>query len=372
MKIIIDLSFSLHGGSKSHAYGFLDFFQNSKEIDKVIIFSSFVNKPALQKYEKHAKIKIIFVKFLPPLIVFRLLWQQFVLPFHILKHGECWLFSPGNISPFVKLNLLSQVVVWVATVGPFCDEIFSKLGFRRKVVFYVNRMFMWVSILTADRVIHESDFSHRLLSNIGDERKHFTILAGKPDILARPGKFWLNQNGPIILVSHLYPYKYIEFVIQQFSLSCKALGGVELHIYGSFPDLKYKQTLLKTISEYKVEDRVHLKGSIPFGELIDVYVSCRFMIFSSLCESSGYALIEALSLGVPILASDRTAVPFTCAEGVCYFSYEDNSLSDSLNTWVNSSGVCADWSRRAYQRSRQLPSYRQAGKSFINVLNESL
>lgn len=370
MKIVFDLSFNLHGGSASHAKGFIQFFARSSEVEQLIVYSALSNRFQLEEFLDNPKVKIIFLKIWSPVLPFRICWQQLILPILLCNYGRCYLFSPGNISPFFKLNPFAKVVVWVATIGPFCKDVYARLDWRKKILFFLNRMFMSISMFTADHVIHESEFSHKLLSCFGSRRKHSVILAGKPNVLNGSTCTWSNRDGSIVLVSHLYPYKFVEFVIQQFSLSTKANSDIELHIYGGFPDINYKNKLENLIAQKQLGDRVFLKGQVTFDELVEVYVSCRFMIFSSLCESSGYTLIEAMSLGVPILASDRTAIPYTCGKGVAYFSYDDNSLSLLIKEWIVNPDVRYFWSKRALERAEQLPSFFQAGERFLHLLKK--
>ena len=58
---------------------------------------------------------------------------------------------------------------------------------------------------------------------------------------------------------------------------------------------------------------VHLAG-LTTAELQALYARARCVLFLSLAEGFGLPLIEAMAMGTPVVASNRTAIPETCGD----------------------------------------------------------
>jgi glycosyltransferase involved in cell wall biosynthesis len=70
-------------------------------------------------------------------------------------------------------------------------------------------------------------------------------------------------------------------------------------------------------------DRLHLLGPVPYRELPALYQQADAFVFPSLIESFGHPLVEAMASGIPIAASNVTALPEICNDAAVYFNPED-------------------------------------------------
>ncbi len=86
-------------------------------------------------------------------------------------------------------------------------------------------------------------------------------------------------------------------------------------------------------------------------DLTEVYDAAHILVHPSYYEGFGLPLIEAMSRGLPVVASRSTAVPEVVGDGGALLDPSDPA------TWVSwirqrvSAGDYADWSRRAWERS---------------------
>ena len=113
-------------------------------------------------------------------------------------------------------------------------------------------------------------------------------------------------------------------------------NNVKLYIVGN-PNVKeYYHYLLNIVKDLGLNKEVIFTGEVNKKKLKTFYSTCRLFVYSSLCESSGFALTEAMSCGSPILASNRTAIPYTCAEAAIYFDPENiEQLSSKIQLMLN-------------------------------------
>jgi glycosyltransferase involved in cell wall biosynthesis len=81
--------------------------------------------------------------------------------------------------------------------------------------------------------------------------------------------------------------------------------------------------LKKAISNLNVADRVHVLGYIPGEELTVVFALATLFCFPSFAEGFGLPPLEAMASGVPVIVSNRTAVPEVCGAAASYMDPDD-------------------------------------------------
>ncbi len=94
-------------------------------------------------------------------------------------------------------------------------------------------------------------------------------------------------------------------------MSEKERSGIHLDIVGDLSYKKYYKRLLSLVHLYGLEDVVTFVGRISDEELKSYYSRAYCFVFPSLLEGYGMVLIEAMSYGLPVIAFDNSAIPFT-------------------------------------------------------------
>ncbi|WP_029037690.1 glycosyltransferase family 4 protein [Salinimicrobium xinjiangense] len=108
-------------------------------------------------------------------------------------------------------------------------------------------------------------------------------------LIGCPGRFTIIKNQQVII-------KAIA--------SAKANASKELKFYlaGDGPNRK---NLEIQVSELNLREEVNFLGVLSAGQMVDFYNKMDLIILPSLFESFGLVFIEALSLGIPVLVSER-------------------------------------------------------------------
>lgn len=95
--------------------------------------------------------------------------------------------------------------------------------------------------------------------------------------------------------------------------------------------------------------RVVFRGVLSPAEVIRCYRQCDALAFPSLEESYGLPLVEAMFLGLPILAADRPYARALCGDEAIYFNPNDPlSLAEATRLLRNrlDDGWYPDWRRQ--------------------------
>jgi glycosyltransferase involved in cell wall biosynthesis len=82
--------------------------------------------------------------------------------------------------------------------------------------------------------------------------------------------------------------------------------GWKLVLYGDGPERARLERLIRRLG---VEDRVELAGALPRDELLAAMQRADVFLFPSLHEDASFAVVEALSMGLPVVCVDRGGPP---------------------------------------------------------------
>lgn len=109
------------------------------------------------------------------------------------------------------------------------------------------------------------------------------------------------NNYNIVSVGRLSKEKGYDDLIKVFSIVHKKNNKIKLTIVG---DGAERNNLEKLISKYKLNKYIKLTGFLTQDKLKNVYANSSLYVMTSLEESFGLVLLEAMSYGIPCIAFD--------------------------------------------------------------------
>ncbi|MGI6587878.1 MAG: glycosyltransferase [Peptococcia bacterium] len=118
-----------------------------------------------------------------------------------------------------------------------------------------------------------------------------------------------KHNGKIRIgiVKRLKPNYGIDLLIRAFAIVIDGykqidnIYDISLDIYGDGPQ---QEDLLKLINKLKLVNHVRLLGDIPNIKVPEVLETLDLYVLASYSESFGVSAVEAMAMGVPIVATD--------------------------------------------------------------------
>ena len=375
MIIGIDSTFTPHGGSLVHLEEFI------KEISKIYPSSK------IFLYLKKENINIISDEVLNCCSIkvikiasygnfFRVLWSQLVLPVVSKNSGVDILFCPGNFSPIIKSTKIKAQ--WIANIGPFCNDMYVGENIVSKFYLLINKWLILLSCRSSNIVIHQSEYSKILFEKKYNLKKEsqYIIQCGKDDFykkntinLKSKNLISTISNNDILSVSHLFPYKNIESLIIAFgAYNDEKQSNSKLFIVGKKMSISYYLKLSKIISNLGLSKKVLFTGMANKEELKYAYSVCKLFVFPSFCESSAYTLIEAMSCGSAILASNKTAIPYTCQNAAEYFDpYDEKDLLSKLNLILQDDKKISLMKKKSLDRASEMINFKVATQKFLKI-----
>lgn len=121
------------------------------------------------------------------------------------------------------------------------------------------------------------------------------------------------QVPEILTVGRLVPVKGQALLVEAMAELRRRGLEARLTIVGDGPQMPELRSLAKRLG---VEDRIELAGAVGQNEIRSYYARADVFALPSLAEGLPVVLIEALAMGIPVVASRITGIPELVEEGV--------------------------------------------------------
>lgn len=130
------------------------------------------------------------------------------------------------------------------------------------------------------------------------------------------GRSALSIAADVFLVGHvgrLAPEKNLDFLTSALLMFLRQNSNAHVLIVGDGPS---RPAMEQAFKREKVGDRVHFAGVLKAAALADAYAAMDVFAFSSLSETQGLVLVEAMTAGCPVVALDAPGVREVVADKV--------------------------------------------------------
>ena len=250
--------------------------------------------------------------------------EQLVMPWKIwrakldLMHFVSWNVPLLNPAPFVvtihDLILLKYPTQRASTLSPILYWL-KNLTYR----FTIKR-----AIKKARRIIAVSEFTKKdIIENFKTAPEKIEVIyegacpAGLGAVLAPANNQVLQKYGvkkPYLLyVGVAYPHKNLEFLIDAFRLFVKQQPAYQLVLVGE------NNYFYQRLKQSTPDQNVIFTGRLPDEELSAFYSQASLYLFPSLYEGFGLPALEAMTRGLPVLASNNSCLPEILGRAALYF-----------------------------------------------------
>ncbi len=138
------------------------------------------------------------------------------------------------------------------------------------------------------------------------------------------------DGGFLLSVARLDAAKRLDLVLRALA-ACKE--HIELRLIPDGPERARLEQLAATLG---ISDRVRFLGRLPDAEVVHLYRTCRAVVYAPVDEDYGYAAVEALMAGKPVLtASDSGGVLEFVQDGVngAVVAPDAGALARVLDEW---------------------------------------
>lgn len=166
------------------------------------------------------------------------------------------------------------------------------------------------------------------------------------------------------------PRKGIEYGIRAFSDFKSKHTDYKLLIVGardSYP--KYQEKLDSLVSSLGLKGSVFFLGRVSDREKEELLTNSRIFLFPSQNEGYGIALLEAMSHGLPVVAFNNTAMPYTVgpSNGRLVENRDTDAMANALCEIVDTPGLWNQLSEGAYAQAAKADSTARLHDEYENL-----
>lgn len=275
--------------------------------------------------------------------------------------AECDVFhSPSNILPArlgIKTVTTVHDIMWL-THPDWCEtgwkvpfkRAFYGFGLRRALA-HSDRI-ATVSEATRNEIAaYAPQSASRLTVTRSGVSERFGPSGADADAPVLPG---LPPGSPFaLIVGQNAPYKNHERALRAFAAALGSNG--DAHAVFVQRQGEGASSLAAISNELGIADRVHFSGSVDEATLIQLYRSARVLLHPSLCEGFGNPVAEAMACGLPVITSDRSAMPEVAGGAARLVDPDDTaSISAALIELWSDDAAQARMRKAGLARAREL------------------
>lgn len=249
-------------------------------------------------------------------------------------HNRCQFFTPvGYVSTMHDVLPIAEPEL----AGNYLNR-------KDKMLLYQSRT---LTASKADMVITASEFSRgEIIKHLGvDSKKVVKIYSGIDRNVFKPNTDFAESkriresyslSDRYLLTTGSYaPHKNLNTLVDAYNQSNLPNNNVGLVMVGPNDATGYRigyQDLTNHVQEMGISEKVRLLPSVPLSDLVSIYSNAMMFAAPSLYEGFGFTPLEAMSCGVPVVASNTTALPEVCENAVLYADpHDSSSFSNQFN-----------------------------------------
>ncbi|OIN88464.1 glycosyltransferase family 1 protein [Candidatus Beckwithbacteria bacterium CG_4_10_14_0_2_um_filter_47_25] len=313
-------------------------------------------------------------------IPWRRFWTQGGLALEILKHPPEVLFIPAHTLPVIRSPKIKTVVTIHGLEYEYLPEYYK---FPQKL--YLNKSTGY-AVKHADRLIAVSNWTKtQLVDRLAADPEKITVIhegIGRRIIKAKDQQFKSDYrrqirykyNLPkdyILFVGTVQPRKNLVRLIEAFAkifhpgVEYPDTPGCELVIAGKLGWL-YEDILAAA----KKNPRVKFIGRVAEADLAAVYKMARLFVYPSLMEGFGLSILEAMTLGIPVICSNRGALPEVAGDAALLIDPEKTEdLAKAIKLALENEDLRQALVEKGFRQASEF-SWEKAAKKTLAVLTE--
>ena len=208
--------------------------------------------------------------------------------------------SPHFTLPISGISKARKIITLLDLAFLRCPEFFD---FKTRMFFHLT---LHKSLKSADQIICISDSAFQDTLHYFPFTKgkiHRVYLGYKDYSLIRPDNTILKDlnisSRFLLMIGTINPRKNIERAIEAFKIVSRGLD-IELVIVG---------TLKKEYNFQTTDPRIKFTNFISDEKLAALYQNAELLLFPSFYEGFGFPILEAMSVGLPVVTSNTSSMP---------------------------------------------------------------
>jgi glycosyltransferase involved in cell wall biosynthesis len=216
----------------------------------------------------------------------------------------------------------------------------------------------------ADGIIVNSEYTGRqVCERLGVEKGKVTVCSpGNP---GWPRRVEPAARGPILFVGTLEPRKNLHRLTEAYALLLDRRPDIPDLVLAGALDAPARDLFTGPVSLAGAIDRIRLTGYVSDDERQRLYREASMLVLPSLDEGFGIPALEAMTVGLPVVASNRGALPEVVgAAGVLVEPDDAEALAAAMERVLDDAAFSRQMSDAGITRAAQFTWDSSAGRLY--------
>ena len=238
-------------------------------------------------------------------------------------------------------KIIAKKADYIRIVSPFLFEPLDKLNINREKIFLVPP---------------------RCDSKLFSKQN---VSAEKPEVFKK------NQYN-LLFVGNLLIAKGVDILLEAFALIAKEKSSIAMVFVG---DGDEKERLTARSKELGISDKVIFLGRVEYNSIPTLMNYADLLVLPSIEEGVGRVLLEAMSMHLPIIASNVGGIPLVIddkKDGLLFEVGEIGALKEKVLFLLNDPTFSKDMAKVAHQKFLENYEYEISMKKFIDMYQSIL
>lgn len=241
------------------------------------------------------------------------LWEQWALPRVAKKCGVELLHCTSNTAPIycdIPLMLTLHDIIFLEPRDKQNHSLYQNMGwlYRRLVVPRILdkcRRIITVSNFEKDNIIKKLHIPEKRMAMIYNGfNEWFCPLTDSKGVY----KKYMSDKGFLFFLGNTDPKKNTERTLVAYSKYLEK-SEVKRPLLMADLDREYLNDIIRRNGIENIESRIFMPGYIPNSDLPYIYNAAFAFLYTSLRESFGIPLLEAMACGTPVVTSNTSSMP---------------------------------------------------------------
>ena len=205
----------------------------------------------------------------------------------------------------------------------------------------------------ADGIIVNSEYTGRQVSErLGVEKGKITVCSpGNP---GWPRRAEPTTRGPILFVGTLEPRKNLHRLTEAYALLLNRRPDLPDLVLAGALDAPARDLFTGPVSLAGAIDRIRLTGYVTDDERQRLYREASMLVLPSLDEGFGIPALEAMTIGLPVVASNRGALPEVVGSaGILVEPDDAEGLAAAIERVLDDAAFSREMSEAGVRRAAQ-------------------
>ena len=304
------------------------------------------------------------------------LWEQWALPRAARKYGVELLHCTSNTAPIrcsIPLVLTLHDIIFLEPRDKQNHSLYQNLGwlYRRLVVPRILdkcRRIITVSNFEMENIITKLQIPRQRMAMIYNGYNDWFRPTEGPDQIY---KKYIDEPGYFFFLGNTDPKKNTERTLVAYSkYLTRSSVGRRLLMADLAPD--YLNGIIERNHIENIRDHIVMPGYIVNSDLPYIYNNAFAFLYTSLRESFGIPLLEAMACGVPVITSNTSSMPEIGGQDAILVNPESSDEITAAMLRLETDEAFYQQQREVGLDRARLFSWRQTAEQLLQLYEEVL